>query len=137
MTLPYLTTQNRPSLHQQTGTSSCTPRAVSLCSSLLPNSCPNQASADLETDARPILFAHTSAPVALATHPTSWHHFVAACQDGVVRLWDARSSKHAIASFNGFTDPAKKKIVSIDWGFDNVVVTGGEGGIALSRAAVN
>jgi hypothetical protein len=52
-------------------------------------------------------------------------------------LWDTRSSKNAIASFNGCVDPAKKKVLSIDWGFDNLAATGGEGGIALSRAAVN
>jgi len=52
-------------------------------------------------------------------------------------LWDTRSSKNAIASFNGCVDPAKKKVLSIDWGFDNLTATGGEGGIALSRAAVN
>lgn len=90
----------------------------------------------METDARPILFPHTSAPVSLAAHPTSAYHFVSACQDGVVRLWDSRSSKHAIAQFNGFADPQKKKLVSIDWGFDNLVVTGGEGGIAMTRAAI-
>lgn len=132
-------TQHLRLLHRQTGMSSCTLQAVSFLfrRSPAPYHLTENPPVDLETDARPILFPHTSAPVALATHPTSSHHFVAACQDGVVRLWDARSSKHAIASFNGFTDPAKNKIVSIDWGFDNLVVTGGEGGIALSRAAVN
>jgi ribosome biogenesis protein YTM1 len=86
---------------------------------------------------RPVLFPHPSAPSAVAVHPTSPNHFVVACQDGMVRLWDTRSSKNAIASLNGFVDPAKKKLLSIDWGFDNLAVTGGEGGIALSRAAVN
>lgn len=55
----------------------------------------------------------------------------------MVRLWDIRSSQDAIASFNGFVDPAKKKLLSIDWGFDSLAVTGGEGGIALSRAVVS
>lgn len=91
---------------------------------------------DLETDARPILFPHTSAPVSIAAHPTSPHHLVSACQDGIVRLLDSRSSKHAIAQFNGFADPEKKKLVSLDWGFNNLVVTGGEGGLAMSRAAI-
>ncbi|KAF8320314.1 WD40 repeat-like protein [Clavulina sp. PMI_390] len=90
----------------------------------------------LETNAKPILFPHTSAPVAIASHPTSPHHFVTACQDGIVRLWDSRSSQVAIAQFNGFADPEKKKVVSIDWGMDNLAVTGGEGGLAMSRAAI-
>jgi hypothetical protein len=55
----------------------------------------------------------------------------------MVRLWDTRSSKNAIASFNGFVDPAKKKLLSIDWGCDNLAITGGEGGITLTRAAVS
>ncbi|KAF9517521.1 hypothetical protein BS47DRAFT_1375651 [Hydnum rufescens UP504] len=94
------------------------------------------SASDFPSNLQPIMFTNTSAPVAIQTHPTSPHHFLAACQDGMVRLWDIRSSKNAVASFEGFTDVSKRKITSVEWGREDVVAVGGEEGVCISRAAI-
>ena len=54
-----------------------------------------------------------------------------------MRLWDTRSSKNAVASFQGYTDATKRKITSVDWGREDLVAVGGEEGISISRAAIS
>lgn len=53
---------------------------------------------------------------------------ISGCYDGVVRLWDRRSTKDAVASFKPF-DANGKKVMCLDWGKGDVVCVGGEGGL--------
>lgn len=53
---------------------------------------------------------------------------ISGCYDGVVRLWDMRSTKGAVASFKPF-DGNGKRVVCSDWGKGGVVGVGGEGGL--------
>ena len=46
----------------------------------------------------------------------------------MVRLWDRRSTKDALASFKPF-DANGKKVMCSDWGKGDVVCVGGEGGL--------
>lgn len=96
--------------------------------------------AALTSNAHPLIFAHSSAPVAVAAHPTSSFHFLSASQDSVVRMWDSRSAKAAVASFDGYPaqTAGKKggKLLSVDWGVDSIVGVAGEDGVGISRAAI-
>ena len=51
--------------------------------------------------------------------------------DGIVRLWDLRSLKSAVASVKAW-DGTPKKILSVDW-VGEVVGVGGEGGVEVWR----
>lgn len=53
--------------------------------------------------------------------------------DGVVRLWDVRSVRGAVASFKTGGDGGKGgKILSVDWQ-GGIVAVGGEGGLEVWR----
>ncbi|KAF8343088.1 ribosome biogenesis protein YTM1 [Cantharellus anzutake] len=102
-------------------------------------------------DTRPIAMPQTSSPIALTTHTSSPHHLIVAAQDGLIRLWDVRSTKSPVASFSGFPQkgegespnekpPAKpsKKVICLDWGgkSGDLVLSGGEEGVCVSRASI-
>ena len=52
--------------------------------------------------------------------------------DGVVRLWDLRSTKAAVTSFRVWEGTPKKggKVLDMDWA-RSVVAVGGEGGVEI------
>ncbi len=75
-----------------------------------------------------------------------------AAQDGLIRLWDVRSTKSPVASFLGYPqtvaeDEAEKekpqgksakKVICLDWGgrSGDLVLSGGEEGVCVSRASI-
>ncbi|KAF5320460.1 hypothetical protein D9611_010791 [Ephemerocybe angulata] len=73
-------------------------------------------------------FMHPATPscVAVSQDPAS-HQVVTGAYDGVVRVWDVRSTKAAVAVFKAWGGDGKK-ILSVDWQRD-VVAVGGEGGM--------
>ncbi len=53
--------------------------------------------------------------------------------DGVVRLWDLRSTRAAVAAFRAWDSDAAtgpKKVLSVDWA-RGLVGVGGEGGVEV------
>ena len=50
--------------------------------------------------------------------------------DGVVRLWDLRSTKSAVAAFRAWEGATPKKVLSVDWA-RGLVGVGGEGGVEV------
>lgn len=48
--------------------------------------------------------------------------------DGIVRLWDLRSTKAAVATFKAWD--GGKKVLSVDWR-RGIVGIGGEGGLEI------
>jgi ribosome biogenesis protein len=73
---------------------------------------------------------HASTPSCIAPSPNigSAHQVVSGAYDGVVRLWDLRSVKSAMASFKAWD--GAKKVLSVDWR-RGVVGVGGEGGLEV------
>ncbi|KAF8907533.1 WD40-repeat-containing domain protein [Mucidula mucida] len=80
---------------------------------------------------RPSLM-HAATPSCLATAPSSPNQLVSGAYDGIVRMWDVRSTKMAMASFKAWE--GKKKILSVDW-HRGLVGVGGEGGLEVWKAA--
>jgi ribosome biogenesis protein YTM1 len=81
-----------------------------------------------------ISFMHSSLPSSVALSPTSDSQIITGSYDGVVRLWDLRSTKSAVASFKVWN--GEKKILSVDGTSDSgfgIVGIGGEGGLELWR----
>ncbi|RXW14654.1 hypothetical protein EST38_g11200 [Candolleomyces aberdarensis] len=76
----------------------------------------------------------TSASTSASPSPTSANQVVTGAYDGVVRVWDVRSTKEAVALFKAFNNndasgnAGVKKILSVDW-YRDVVLVGGEGGL--------
>ncbi len=75
---------------------------------------------------------HAATPSCLATAPSSPNQLVSGAYDGIVRMWDVRSTKMAMASFKAWE--GKKKILSVDW-HRGLVGVGGEGGLEVWKAA--
>ncbi|KZP02470.1 WD40 repeat-like protein [Athelia psychrophila] len=76
---------------------------------------------------------HPATPSCLSASPGREHLFVSGAYDGVVRLWDVRSVKGAVASFRTGGDGGKGgKVLSVDWQ-GGVVAVGGEGGLEVWR----
>ena len=79
-------------------------------------------------------FMHSSLPSSVALSPTSDSQIVTGSYDGVVRLWDLRSTKNAVASFKVWD--GEKKVLAIDTtpgSGSGIVGVGGEGGLELWR----
>src|SRR5258706_1905187 len=77
----------------------------------------------------PPLLAHPALPSSISTHPTDSNKVTTGAYDGVVRIWDLRSTKSAITAFEVTgqsresrknVQPAdrKKKIMSVDWRYE-------------------
>jgi len=72
-------------------------------------------------------FFHPSTPSCIAISEANSSHVVTGCYDGVVRVWDIRSTKDPIAFFK-VRDGAK--VLSADWR-RGLVCVGGEGGLEI------
>ena len=77
--------------------------------------------------------AHAAPVGAIRTHPTSPYLFVSGAYDGRIRVWDVRSSKHALFTLSqprdasGDATKEKAKVLGLDWTSDgNSIVAGGE-----------
>ena len=64
----------------------------------------------------------------------SSYQVVSGAYDGIVRLWDLRSVKSAMASFKAWN--GEKKVLSVDWK-RGVVGVGGEGGLEVWKIREN
>ncbi|KAM6498980.1 Ribosome biogenesis protein YTM1 [Amanita muscaria] len=66
---------------------------------------------------------------------TSVNEVITGAYDGIVRMWDLRSTKSAVTSFDAFgneRDKDSKKVLAVDWNADKGVVgIGGEGGFVV------
>jgi ribosome biogenesis protein YTM1 len=91
----------------------------------------------------PPLLAHPALPSTVSTHPTDSSKAITGAYDGVVRIWDLRSTKSAITAFEVIgrsresrknVQPAdrRKKILSVDWGYE-IIGVAGEGGVEIWR----
>ncbi|KAJ3554996.1 hypothetical protein NM688_g2815 [Phlebia brevispora] len=82
--------------------------------------------------------AHPATPscLAISSSPSApEHQFISGAYDGVVRLWDLRSTKSAVTSFKAWEGRSGgKKILSVDWAH-GVVAIGGEGGVEVWRVS--
>lgn len=79
-------------------------------------------------------FMHSSLPSSVALSPTSDSQIVTGSYDGVIRLWDLRSTKSAVASFKVWD--GEKKVLAIDTTHGSgsgIVGVGGEGGLEVWR----
>ena len=59
---------------------------------------------------------------------TNSHQVVTGAYDGIVRVWDLRSMKGAMAAFKVWDE--MKKVLSVDWRY-GLVGVGGEGGLEV------
>lgn len=81
--------------------------------------------------------AHAATPSSLAASPVNAHHIASGAFDGIVRIWDVRSVKSAMASFRVGTDKDKEqrgdgKVLGLDW-VKGVLAVGGEAGLDIWR----
>ncbi|TDL22560.1 WD40 repeat-like protein [Rickenella mellea] len=99
---------------------------------------PRLFSSSLSSSAPPAIASLTqqSTPSSLSPSPSNTHQFVSGGYDGVVRLWDVRSVKGAVASFrytgdanvNGSGEGKGGKVLALDWA-RGLVGVGGENGL--------
>lgn len=91
----------------------------------------------------PPLLSHPALPSSVSTHPTDSNKATTGAYDGVVRIWDLRSTKSAITAFevvgrsresrkNIQPPDRKKKIMSVDWGHE-IIGVAGENGVEIWR----
>ncbi|KAG8876847.1 Meiotic recombination protein dmc1 [Tulasnella sp. 331] len=95
------------------------------------------------SSASPSHLSHMSPVTSITAHPISAHHVASGCMDGIVRIWDLRSTKSAVESFVARGDqnePAKEgqkqsasKVLSLDWSQGNLIGCAGEKGIDIFR----
>ncbi|KAI0672060.1 WD40 repeat-like protein [Trametes maxima] len=76
--------------------------------------------------------AHPATPscVAVAEGSAHEHQVATGAYDGVVRVWDLRSTKGAVASFRAWEGKGGGKVLSVDWA-RGLVGVGGEGGVEV------
>jgi WD40 repeat protein len=80
-----------------------------------------------------ITFLHPATPACLASGPGTDYHFANGAYDGIVRIWDVRSPRGAVASFHAWSDRnTPKGVLALDWEGE-VVAVGGEGGLEIWR----
>jgi ribosome biogenesis protein len=75
---------------------------------------------------------HPATPSCIATSPSP-HQIMSGAYDGAVRLWDLRSVKSAMTSFQAWD--GEKKVLSVDWK-GGIVGVGGEGGLCVWKVGV-
>ncbi|KAF9531251.1 WD40-repeat-containing domain protein [Crepidotus variabilis] len=75
-------------------------------------------------------FLHPSTPSCVAIGETNSHQVVTGAYDGLVRVWDLRSTKGPVATFKAWD--GVKKVLSVDWK-RGLVGVGGEGGVEVWR----
>lgn len=84
----------------------------------------------------PPVLPHPAFPSCLAAHPLSAHKVASGAYDGIIRLWDLRSTKAPVNAFEIVgkkgTAPSGKKILSVSWA-NGILVAGGEAGVDLWR----
>lgn len=73
-------------------------------------------------------FQHPATPSCVAVCETNSHQAVTGAYDGIVRVWDVRSTKGAVATFRAWE--GKQKVLSVDWR-RGIVGVGGEGGLEV------
>ena len=73
-------------------------------------------------------FYHPATPSCVAPCESNSHQVVTGAYDGIVRVWDTRSTKAAMATFKAWDGP--KKVLCVDWK-RGIVGVGGEGGLAV------
>jgi ribosome biogenesis protein YTM1 len=73
-------------------------------------------------------FFHASTPSCISLGSAGSQQVVTGAYDGIVRVWDLRSTKGAVASFRAWD--GGKKVLSVDWEM-GVVGVGGEGGLEV------
>lgn len=73
-------------------------------------------------------FLHPATPSCVSACEGNTHQVVTGAYDGVVRIWDLRSTKGAMATFKAWD--GGKKVLSVDWK-RGVVGVGGEGGLEV------
>ena len=83
-------------------------------------------------------FLHPSMPSCVAPSQVNAYHIVSGAYDGIVRLWDLRSTKVPIASMH-VSDKAGNvdkggKVLSVDWA-RGLIGIGGESGLEIWRVA--
>ncbi len=94
--------------------------------------------AESATTASVTTLHHSATPSCIATSPSqlpssSEHQIITGAYDGVVRLWDLRSTKSAVTSFKVWeARTGGRKVLSVDW-TRGVVGIGGEGGVEVWR----
>ncbi|KDQ15284.1 hypothetical protein BOTBODRAFT_31942 [Botryobasidium botryosum FD-172 SS1] len=79
----------------------------------------------------PSHLVHPAPPTSVSTHPTSSHHIISGAQDGIVRMWDVRSTKAAVANFKREDEAGNKagRVLAVDWAKDELVGIAGEKGV--------
>ncbi|KAG2749856.1 WD40 repeat-like protein [Suillus brevipes Sb2] len=77
------------------------------------------------------IMMHSATPSCIATSENGKHQVVTGSYDGVARLWDLRSTKGAVTSFEVWD---RMKVLTVNWVGD-VVGIGGEGGMEDWRIA--
>ena len=73
-------------------------------------------------------FSHAATPSCVAVCETNSHQAVTGAYDGIVRVWDVRSTKGAVATFRAWE--GRQKVLSVDWR-RGIVGVGGEGGLEV------
>jgi len=74
-----------------------------------------------------VSFTQAALPSTVAAHPADERRMLSGSYDGIVRVWDLRSAKAAVAVFK--TEKGGK-VLSVDWG-DGVCALGGEDGVEV------
>ncbi|KAG1850815.1 ribosome biogenesis protein YTM1 [Suillus subalutaceus] len=77
------------------------------------------------------IMMHPATPSCIATSESGKRQVVTGSYDGIMRLWDLRSTKGAVTSFRVWD---RMKVLAVDWVGD-VVAIGGEGGMEVWRIA--
>lgn len=80
-------------------------------------------------------FLHQSTPSCISTNLEAPYQVITGAYDGIVRVWDVRSNKGAMATMRAWTDEEEKtsqiqKVLSVDWK-RGIVGVGGEGGFEV------